>query len=347
MAEMAVRTTIERGTTSHHTSLPGGPRPFIAIGVGLAALVIIGTLNLMLGAVRLGPGEVWSGLTSDTNVFAHNVIWEIRFPRVVDGILVGASLAVAGTLLQGVTRNPLADPTILGITAAAGLASALVVVIDRQTPQWGIAMACAGGGLAGAGILFIIAWRGAISAVRLALAGVALSAFFGAAIVGLMASSRTFLQTSLGFLAGGMYGSGWSDFSAMWPYTAAGLAGALLLTSKLNVLALGEDIAAGLGVLTDRTRLTVLAVCGILTAAAVATAGLVSFVGLVCPHLAKFTVGSDHRLVVPVAALYGGVLVSAADLAARLVINPSEIPMGIITAAIGAPFLLFLVKARA
>ena len=119
-----------------------------------------------------------------------------------------------------------------------------------------------------------------------------------------------------------------------------------LLAGRLNVLQLGDEVAAGLGVVTDRTRLAILAVCGTLTAAAVSTAGLVSFVGLVCPHLARFSIGSDHRWLIPLSALYGALLVTSADLVARLVIAPSEIPMGIITAAIGAPFLLYLVKFR-
>jgi iron complex transport system permease protein len=315
--------------------------------MALGALVLLTALTLTYGAVNLSFGEAWSGLTSESNVFAHNVVWQIRLPRVLDAMLVGACLAVAGALLQGVTRNPLADPTILGMTAACGLASsAAIVFIDQQMPQWGIALATAGGGLAGAAVLFLIAWRGAVSSVRLALAGVALSAFFGAAIVGLLSSSRTFLQTSLGFLAGGLYGSEWQDFRAMLPYAVAGLGGAFLLTGRLNMLALGDDVAAGLGVLTDRTRFVVLAVAGVLTAAAVSVAGLVSFVGLVCPHIARFTVGADNRYLVPVSALYGAILVVAADLIAKLVIAPAEIPMGIVTAGIGAPFLLYLVKFR-
>jgi iron complex transport system permease protein len=132
----------------------------------------------------------------------------------------------------------------------------------------------------------------------------------------------------------------------MLPYLIPGFAAAVLLSGRLNILALGDDVAAGLGVVTDRTRLLILAVCGVLTAAAVATAGLVSFVGLICPHLARFTVGTDNRLLIPVSALYGAILVVAADLIARLIIAPSEIPMGIITAGVGAPFLLYLVKVR-
>lgn len=328
-------------------SLAAG-RPAIVIVLSLAALTGVGLLSLLYGAgVTLTPAEVWSGLTSETaDPFARSVVWQIRYPRLLDGMLVGASLAVAGALLQGVTRNPLADPTILGITAAAGLASATALVINPQVPQWALALACVAGGLAGAAVIFVIAWRGVASPVRLALSGVALSAFFGAAIVALLSSSRTFLQTSLGFLAGGLYGAEWREWAAMLPYAVPGLLGAWLLAGRLNVLALGDDVAAGLGVLTDRTRLLILAACGVLTGVAVSAAGLVSFVGLVCPHLARFSVGPDNRLVIPVSALYGALLVSAADLAARLVRQPSEIPMGIITAGMGAPFLLYLVRSR-
>ncbi|MCC7089643.1 MAG: iron ABC transporter permease [Chloroflexi bacterium] len=343
---MAAPTSRESGALAGRSAFRPFNRPAIVVVLGAIVLCTVAFASLMYGAVTLSFGQAWSGLTSESDVFARNVVWQIRFPRVVDAMFVGACLAAAGALLQGVTRNPLADPTILGVTAAAGLASAIVIVIDPRVPQWGIAAACAGGGLVGAGILYVIAWRGAVSPVRLALAGVALSAFFGAVIVGLLASSRTFLQTSLGFLAGGMYGSEWRDFRAMLPYALPGLLGAFLLAGRLNVLALGDDVAAGLGVLTDRTRLVVLAVVGILTAAAVSVAGLVSFVGLVCPHLARYSVGNDNRLLIPVAALYGAILVSLADLAARLVISPSEVPMGIITAGIGAPFLLYLVRFR-
>lgn len=344
MANMSAESTQEGGANIRAAFDLRTPR--LVLVIGIVALVVVSGLSLKLGAVSLSWSEVWSGLTSDSQPLARSIVWQIRFPRLLDAMLVGAALAVAGSLLQGVTRNPLADPTILGVTAAAGLASALAIVLNPQIPQWGVAAACAGGGLVGAAILFVVAYQGAVSPVRLALAGVALSALFGAAIVGLLASSRTFLQTSLGFLAGGLYGSEWRDLRAMLPYLVPGFIGALLLSGRLNILALGDDVAAGLGVVTDRTRLAILAVVGILTAAAVATAGLVSFVGLVCPHIARYTVGSDNRLVIPVAAIYGAVLVSGADLAARLIIEPSEVPMGIITAGIGAPFLLYLVRFR-
>lgn len=345
MAGMVATTNSGKGALTERAMFRPG-RPVGLILAGVVALFVVGGLTLKMGSVSLTWHEVFSGLTSDSDPLARNIVWQIRFPRLVDGMLIGAALAVSGSLLQGVTRNPLADPTILGVTAAAGLASAIAIVANPQVPQWGIAMACAGGGLTGAGVLYFIAYRGAVSPVRLALAGVALSALFGAAIVGLLSSSRTFLQTSLGFLAGGLYGSEWRDLRAMLPYLVPGFAGAVLLSGRLNVLSLGDDVAAGLGVMTDRTRLAILAVVGVLTAAAVATAGLVSFVGLVCPHLARYTVGGDNRVLIPVSALYGALLVSSADLIAKLLISPSEVPMGIITAGVGAPFLLYLVRFR-
>ncbi|MFQ5380517.1 MAG: FecCD family ABC transporter permease [Dehalococcoidia bacterium] len=321
-----------------------------ALGPALLALLLVlilaAYLSLIFGAVTLRPGAAFEALFVSNDAFTRTVVWEIRFPRVLDAMVVGASLGIAGALLQGVTRNPLADPAILGLTAAAGLGSALVITINPQVPQWGIVMSAVGGGLVGGGILFIVAWRGTMSPVRLALAGVAISAFFGAAIVGLLASARTFLQTSLGFLAGGLYGAEWGELQAMTPYVVAGMLVALLLGGRLNVLALGDDIAASLGLATDRTRAIIVSTAAVLTGASVATAGLVGFVGLVSPHVTRSFAGQDHRFLIPLSGLVGATLVVIADLGARLVISPSEIPMGIITAAIGAPFLLYIVKVR-
>ena len=255
-------TTVTAPSTSlppHHPITKVRRRSFLILALALVALIAISVASLTYGAVTLTFHQVWSGLTSSSDLFARNVVWEIRYPRLLDAMLAGAAFAVAGALLQGVTRNPLADPTLFGMSAAAALASTAVLVADRNTAPWLVTLAAVGGGLFGAGLLFIIAWRGAVSPVRLALAGVALSAFFGAVIVGLLASSSTFLQTSLGFLAGGLYGAGWDDFHSVLPYLIPAFIGSALVGGRLNVLALGDDVAAGLGVLTDRTRLLVLA----------------------------------------------------------------------------------------
>lgn len=326
---------------------PAASRFVALVAISLVLLAVVSVAGLAFGAVTLSVGDVWSGLTSESDRFARSIVWDIRVPRLLDGMVVGASLAIAGALLQGATRNPLADPTIMGITAASGLASSALIALDPQVSHWAIVMACVVGATGGAGAIFVISWRGAVSPVRLALAGVALSAFFGAFIVAILASSRTFLQTSLGFLAGGLYGSTWEEFQHALPYFGVGIAAAVVLAGRLNILSLGDDIAAGLGVLTDRSRAALLLVAALLTGVAVSIAGLVSFVGLVCPHIARFIVGSDNRYVIPASALLGAVLVTGADLVARLVIRPSEIPMGIVTAAVGAPFLLYLLRSRA
>ena len=322
-------------------------RFLIAISIGAGLLLAVGFTSLMLGAIFVGPVDAARGLASESDLFTRLVVWEIRLPRFLDAMLVGAALGTAGALLQVVTRNPLADPTILGISSAAGLAIAIMLVTTGNPSDTALALAGVGGGLIGAGGILVIAWDGAVSALRLTLAGVALAAFFGAAIVGLLASSWTFLEINLGFLAGGLYGSEWREVKAIAPWVIPGLVGSQLLAGRLNALALGDEIAASLGVLTDRTRLFVLALAGALTGVAVSVAGLVSFVGLVSPHLARFAVGSDQRYLLPASMLTGALLVASADLAARLVIQPSELPMGILTAAIGAPFLLYLLRFRA
>ncbi len=346
----------ESATTSATMTGAGESRPrswrarrlrrFLAWSAAAAGLLlVVGLLSLTLGAITIGPVDALGGLLPSDS-FARTVVWQIRLPRFLDGIMVGASLAVAGALLQVVTRNPLADPTILGVSPAAGLAVAVGLVAVPTIGQQSLTMVAILGGLVGAGVLLALAWQGAVTAIRLTLAGVAISAFFGAVIVGLLSSSRTFLQLSLGFLAGGLYGSDWRDAQAIAPVVLPALLVAFALGSRLNALALGDEMAAGLGVLTDRTRVFVLGIVGLLAGAAVAVAGLVSFVGLVSPHVARSFVGDDHRFLVPASALTGAILVTSADLIARLVIRPAEIPMGILTAAVGAPFLLYLVRFR-
>lgn len=303
-------------------------------------------LSIIMGAIMLGLPDAIRGLIHDNGEFERLVVWDLRLPRFLDAVLVGAALGVSGALLQAVTRNPLADPTILGVSAAAGLALAAGLVLFPGIDREWLAVITILGGLVGAGVLLSMAWQGAISSIRLTLAGIAISAFFGAAIVGLLASSTTFLELSLGFLAGGLYGSDWRDAQIVAPIVIPAVAIAIALTPRLNALALGDELAAGLGVLTDRTRLIALILVGALTGAAVSVAGLVSFVGLVSPHVSRSLVGEDQRYLLPTSALTGALLVATADLVARLVIRPSELPMGILTAAVGAPFLLYLVRFR-
>jgi iron complex transport system permease protein len=259
---------------------------------------------------------------------------------------VGANLGIAGVLLQGITRNPLGDPHILGFSAGAGVAAVGLLRVAPEVPLALVPAAAFGGALASAALVYALAWRGGISPVRFALAGVAVAALFTALSTALIATSKLFTQAALAFLAGGLYQRGWEHVHQVWPYTLVGGVIALIVADSLNVLALGDDVARGLGMRVERTRALLAALAAVLTGAAVAVAGLVAFVGLVVPHIARLLVGSDQRAVLPLSALLGALLLVLSDSVARVVVAPGEIPVGIVTAIVGAPVLLILIRTR-
>jgi len=311
------------------------------------ALLIGGVfLGLSVGAVSLSLDRVIDGLISHDDALARTIVWDLRLPRILIAILVGACLATSGALLQGVTRNPLADPHILGLTAGGGLAASFAIRVSADLPQHFVAPIAFGGALAGAALVYGMSWRGGVSSVRLALAGVAVASFLTAGTTMVLVTSTLRTQSALAWLAGGLFGRGWEDLRIMAPYAAVGLVAALLLTRRMNVLSLGDEAAQSLGLPLERSRLLAIAVAAELAGAAVSVAGMVAFVGLVVPHLARFVTGDDHRTLVPLAALLGASLVLYSDTLARVVAAPVEVPLGIITAAIGAPFLMYLIRAK-
>lgn len=315
-------------------------------GGAIALLALAVVLGVAVGAVNLAPREVFNGLLNRGNPIDHTIVWDLRLPRVVLAVLVGASLAVSGALLQGVTRNPLADPHILGLTAGGGLAAAVLLRIQPDVPHAFIAPTAFGGSMVGAAMVYLLSWRGGISPVRLALSGVAVASLLTAGTTMVIVTSNLTTQGALSWLAGGLFGRGWVDLRVMWPYAAAGLAISLLLTRGMNILALGDEAAQSLGLGVERARLFAVATAALLAGAAVSVAGMVAFVGLVIPHIARSLVGDDHRAVIPMSAILGAALVAYADLLARVVEKPIEIPLGIVTAIIGAPFLLYLVRSK-
>lgn len=322
-------------------------RVLLAWGAPLVLLGVAIVLGLALGAVNLSPVRVLNGLLDRNDPLAHTIVWDLRLPRVLLAVLVGASLGVAGALLQGVTRNPLADPHILGLTAGGGLAAALAIRISQDVPAGALAPIAFGGSLAGAALLYGLSWRGGVSPVRLALSGVAIGSLLTAAITMVLVTSNLGTQAALSFLAGGLFGRGWDEFYAVWPYMAVGLIAALLLSRNMNILTLGDEAAQSLGLGVERTRIFAIAAAAMLAGASVSVAGMVAFVGLVIPHLARFLTGDDHRSLIPLSAILGAALVVYADLLARVIDKPVEIPLGIVTAVAGAPFLLYLVRWRA
>lgn len=326
------------------------PSTFWLLLVLLAAWVLASLVALGLGAVPVSPAEVWTVLAT----FGHpadpaqaglaTIIWQVRLPRVLLGGLAGLGLSVAGVAWQGVLRNPLADPYLIGASAGGALGAGLAILFGVGTGGLALPLLAFAGSIAAVALvvkLAVVPGRG-LSVERLLLAGVAVSSFLSA-ILSLASFIKSESFTQLYFwLIGGLAGRGWEQLTLAAPYVGAAILGIVAFTPRLNVMQLGEETAHGLGVDVARDQRVVIGLAALLTAAIVAVCGMIGFVGLVVPHLARLLVGPDLRRVLPTAALLGASLLVLADLAARMIWIPVEIPVGILTAMMGAPFFLFL-----
>jgi iron complex transport system permease protein len=312
---------------------------------GLALVLILGALmGVALGPVKLDLGRVLSALVSGEDPMARVVVWDLRLPRVAAALVVGSCLGLAGCLLQSSTRNPLGDPQLFGLGGGAAIVQALAMAGLLQTGTWGIFTLSVGASLVGAGAIAVFASRQGISPARLALIGISISALAAAVVTGILAQARVFSVQSLHFIGGSFTNLGWQDVMPALPFLAIGVALALSVTGKLNVLALGDRVAANLGAEPVRTRAVAIAASGILGGAAVAIAGLVGFVGLLIPHLARLLVGRDFRAIALVSIPLGAAFMLYADQAARLIFTPSEIPVGLVTALVGAPLMIYVAR---
>ncbi|MDI3258003.1 MAG: iron ABC transporter permease [Kyrpidia sp.] len=329
-----------------------------AWGVVLAGAAAVSlAASVALGPVPLGPAMVWRALAAGWSGgsagpdWVRSVVWEIRLPRAVLALLVGASLGAAGTAYQGVLRNPLADPFVLGVSSGAALAAAGGILFGGQIGFYGlfaVPVLAFFGGLLGLGAVF---WLGALGDGRmrndtLILAGVVVQSFFGAVLTLLIYTSSDRMPSVMLWLLGSLANR---DPRLVWslsPYVLVGLTALWAQARNLNVLSLGEAEAAHLGVEVVRTRLMILAAASLMTAAAVSVSGIIGFVGLVVPHVLRLLTGPDHRTLVPLSALGGGVFLLWADNAARTLIPGQEIPIGAITAFFGAPFFAYLLRRR-
>jgi iron complex transport system permease protein len=315
----------------------------VLAGAFLALLALM-AVGVSLGSERLSLAEVWQGLTDPTHSSERVIVWDLRLPRVILAVLVGANLAVAGALLQGVTRNPLADPHLLGISAGSGVVGAILLVRGVDIALEAKVALSILGGLVGGAFIYAMAWRGGVSPTRLTLAGVAVSFLLISMTTAILASSRLFAQQSLNFVGGSLFARGWDDLQAVWPYAAVGLVLSLGASASLNIMALGEDAAAELGVRTGLVRAIAVVLAVVLSGAAVSVAGLMGFVGLIIPHVARALVGQDYRYVLVTSALLGAILLVGSDTLARNVLGETELPAGVVTAGIGAPFFLYLLR---
>lgn len=318
---------------------------FILFG-GVIALLLGIAVSVSFGAADIAFTTVWEAVFQfNPDLTNHQIIQELRLPRVLGGAMVGACFAVAGSIMQGMTRNPLADSGLLGLNAGAGFMLALCFAFFPGLPYMSLILFAFLGAALGAGLVFGIGSlaRGGLTPVRLVLAGAAVSALLVALSEGIALHFR--IGQDLAFwYAGGVAGTRWSHLEIMFPWIAAALIGALIISRSITLLSLGEEIAVGLGQRTKLIKLVGMIIVLILAGAAVSVVGAVSFVGLIIPHLTRYLVGVDYRLIIPCSAVLGSLLVVLSDLGARMINPPYETPIGAIISLIGVPFFLYLTR---
>ncbi|GAB7040937.1 iron ABC transporter permease [Catenuloplanes niger JCM 9533] len=320
---------------------------------GLLAVAVAGVAGLAFGPVPLPPVAVATEIvnllpgvrmTSGLDEREVAVLLQLRLPRVVLGLLVGAMLALAGAAYQGVFRNPLADPYLLGVAAGAGLAATAVIALDG--PRTLLPAAAFTGALAAIGLTYLLGAAGGRdrSPAALILAGVAVAAFLEAGQTWLMQRHADDLREIYSWLLGRLATGGWSDVRMLLPYVVVTAVVVLLHRRELDVLTVGDEEAAGLGLHPQRSRLILVAAASLGTAAAVSVSGLIGFVGVIVPHTVRLLAGASYRAVLPLSMLFGAAFLMLADLVARTAVAPAEVPIGVITALFGAPFFVLVLR---
>jgi iron complex transport system permease protein len=319
-------------------------RVLLVLGA-VAALALAGAASVAFGVREVGLGDIWAGLTGSTGSVAEAAVAK-RVPRTVLAMVVGGALGVSGAVMQGVTRNPLADPGILGVTTGASLAVvAGIAFFGLSTPSAYIWVAILGAALAATFVYAVGSLgRGGATPLKLALAGAASSAAFSSLISAILLPRIDVMDQFRFWQIGGVGGASSGKTLQVLPFLAVGALVCLASARGLNSLALGDDVAHGLGERVTRTRLLAAAGAILLCGAATAVAGPIAFVGLAVPHLCRLLVGIDHRWLLPASALVGAVLLTAADVVGRLVARPEEVDVGIVTALLGAPVFIWIVR---
>jgi iron complex transport system permease protein len=314
----------------------------VVLGVAVGAVWVSPVTILRLIAWRLGLTD-----RPDVPRSAEVIVFQLRLPRVVLAAIVGAALAASGAVFQGLFRNALADPAIIGVSSGAALGAVLVIVTVGAGSFGALAVPVAAfaGAMATALLVYRLARIGpAVHVATLLLAGIAVAAVISSLMSLVMSFSGEQIRDIYAWLLGGLVAEGWRSIAIVLPVVAVGVAGAILVAHELNLVALGEERAAQLGVEVDRLKRRAIAVGALLAAAAVSVAGVIGFVGLMTPHLLRLVIGADHRRLVPASVLGGATLVVLADLVARTALAPSELPIGVVTALLGGPFFLFLLR---
>ncbi|WP_204137998.1 iron ABC transporter permease [Halomicronema sp. CCY15110] len=326
------------------TRPPSSQRVALAASVLLLGLLTIVFLSLTHGSVALTGAELLAAALRQGSDIHHTILWDLRLPRLLAALLVGAALGLSGALLQGMLRNGLASPFLLGISAGAGLM--VVLMIGLNLVQLWVPLGAWLGAVVTTLLVYLLARTGTtLSIERLILGGVAFSSLFGAVQSLLLLNSPDGqFQAALNWLIGSLNGRGWAEVTLVGPGLVVAAIAGCLLARQVNVLCLGDDLATGLGTSLLRSRCLIGGVATLLAAGAVSMAGLVGFVGLIVPHGVRLLVGTDYRLVLPFSTLGGALVLAGADLLART--GPVELPVGAVTALLGAPVFIALLYRR-
>ena len=334
---------------------PGGRRYRTVIAVLAILLVASVLVAVAAGSVGISPLTTvrlvaWKFGLADrpyVPVSTEVILFQLRLPRVILAVIVGLALAIAGTLFQGLFRNPLADPAIVGVSSGAALGAIAVIVAGGGALFGGLGVSLAAfvGGMVTATFVYRLARVGpAVNVATLLLAGIAVAAMISAVMSLVMSFAGEEIRSIYFWLLGGLSARGWSAVEVVGPLILLGSAGAVLLIRDLNLVSLGEERAAQLGMDVDRFKWQAVALGALLAGAAVSVAGVIGFVGLMTPHVMRLVVGADHRRLLPAVLLAGPVFLVLADLVARVVIAPQELPLGAVTALVGGPFFLYLLR---
>lgn len=340
-----------RHDAANARQMPVKGRPLAAILIitgGFAALALAMAAAAAIGAADIRLSTVWDALFRfDPELSSHHVVRDLRVPRALGSALVGAGLAVAGAMMQGMTRNPLADSGLLGLNAGAGVMLAVCFAFFPQTPYILLMVYAFLGAAIGAGLVFGIGSmaRGGMTPVRLTLAGAAVSALLTAVSEGIALMFRVGQDLAFWY-AGGAAGITWPQISVLWPWIGVSLIAALLMSRSITLLSLGEEVAAGLGMRTRWVKTAGMLVVLILAGSSMSAVGSIAFIGLMVPHVARFLVGVDYRWIIPCSAVLGSLFMVLADIGARSVNPPYETPAGALISLAGVPFFLWLARRR-
>lgn len=308
-------------------------------------LCVLALISISIGSARYSLNDIITNLLTEESNPVKVIIYNLRLPRIISAILIGSALSVGGALLQSVMRNPLADPGTIGVSAGAGTAATTILLLFPHMTT-AVPIFAFGGAAIACGLIYLLAWKGGVDPVRIILSGVAINSVLGGYNGFLQMLYSDNLQGVLGFMNGSLSGRSWSDVKTLAIYVIIGLFLALLCIKSANALQLGDEMAKNLGINVNLSRIALSAVSAFLAAATVSVAGMIGFVGLVVPHIARMIVGSDYKIMIPTSMLLGAVVLLFADTVGRTLVAGMDIPVGTIMSMVGGPFFLYMLRKK-